>query len=172
MTSPKFITETDEPVREEDLPPLPPPDPALAALARSYEPKVMAHALVVSEYEGDQAALTKFGISQAELDNARLCFYKAPRENRPLVNAVRQVREAMAVSLNDKLMGAQVAMADFLTRAAREADASDPAAIEKITKGFEAVSEVLLTSRMVDARLNDRPAPRKAIADGSDSEDD
>lgn len=171
MTEPRFITDTDEPVREEDLPPLPPPDPTLAALARSYEPKVMAHALVVSEYEGDKAALDKFGITQAELNNARVCFYKAPRENRPLVNAVRQVREAMAVSLNDKLMGAQVAMADFLTRAAREADASDPAAIEKITKGFEAVSEVLLTSRMVDVRLNGS-APRKAITAGPDSEDD
>lgn len=169
---PKFLTEKGDLIRDEDLPPLPVADAEKAALVRSYEHKRMAHALVTAEYEGDETAIKKFGISPDELLNARRAFYKDPWSNRQLVAAVRQVREAMATTLNEKLMGAQVAMADFLTRAARTADPSDPAAIEKVTKGLEAVSEVLMTSRMVDARLNDRPAPRKAAALRPPAEDD
>jgi len=163
MEDPKFVTERKDLVREEDLPPIPSPNPALAPVARAYEPKILAHALVVAEYEGDQAALRKFGVTQAELDATRRAFYEAPGSNRPLVTAVRQVRDAMATTLNEKLMGAQVAMADFLTRAATKADATDPQAIEKVTKGLEAVSEILLAARMVDARLNDRPPPRQVL---------
>lgn len=162
MEDPKFVAEAKDLLREEDLPALPPADQALAAVARvSFGMKIMAHAFVVAEYEGDKRAIKKFGVTQDELNTTRLAFYNAPGSNRALVSAIREVRAAMAITLNEKLMGAQVAMADFLTRAARTADAGDPEAIEKVTRGFEAVSEVLLTSRMVDARLNDRASSRQ-----------
>ena len=63
---PKFLTEKGDLIRDEDLPPLPVADAEKAALVRSYEHKRMAHALVTAEYEGDETAIKKFGISPDE----------------------------------------------------------------------------------------------------------
>lgn len=138
---------------DEDLPPLPPADPALAVSPqRKISLNVMAWAYVCSQYEGDSAAIEQYGVTAQELKRARTALAAPSGKHRRFSELVRQIDDYWRETYGAQIERAKVAAAKFIIRAAASGDPS-PEMVEAMVDAFKALTEASQTDKILDERI-------------------
>lgn len=137
-------------IRESDLPALPPPRPDLS---RTVDVEIMAYAFVCSEIEGWRTAVKKYGVTEKELRDCYIAFAVEPYKNRRFVARVNAVRDQTTAAFAKMAAHTQASIVSYMSRAAAEADTGDPDVIAAMGKNLEIVTDVLVTMKIIDARL-------------------
>lgn len=137
---------------DDDLPSLPPADPALTVSPqRKISLNVMAWAYVCSQYEGEASAIEQYGVTTQELKRARTAL-AAPGKHRRFSELVRQIDDYWRETYGAQIERAKVAAAKFIIRAAAHGEVS-PGMVEAMVDAFKALTEASQTDKILDERI-------------------
>jgi len=113
-------------------------------------------ALAEAAFYGDTQAAEHFGISIRSIQRYR----KRLKEDDKLASVVVEKKRILEEAWADELPGAIGSAVEFLHRAGKEADPTDPDAIHSVAGALKILSQVAMTRKVIDARLSkaDRPS--------------
>jgi len=114
-----------------------------------------AEILVESIYRSDKAVAKEWGISTKTIQNYR----KRMSDDESLTLAFREKRQSIESQWADQLGGVILETMEFLRRAAREADPTDPEVIHAVTGSLKIIAQIEITRTAINARY--------AISNGS-----
>ncbi len=107
--------------------------------------QILAEAAVL----GDKEAIARHGVALRTLQRYR----RRLSEDEKLARLVAEKKAVLEREWASELAPAIREGIRFLQKAAREADASDPAAIHAVAGALKILSEIALTKEVLDARL-------------------
>jgi hypothetical protein len=131
---------------------------------RKIDLDLAARILVDARYMGMDAAAARHNVSSITAKR-----YAVLAESDPILKQKVQEKLALAETKLDgnwieSLPGAIKGHVEFLQRASRVADPQDPKAIYSIAGALKILTDVALTSRVIDARLSNTDRPDREEA--------
>ncbi len=118
-------------------------------MAGRFNRERAAAILADAALNGDRSAAQRWGVSEMTLWRYR----RRLDSDASLLELVNEKKKALERAWIDRAAGALVAAAEFIERAAREADPRDPVAIHAVSGALKILNEAILTSQVIDARL-------------------
>jgi len=122
-------------------------------MSQSFNMERAAEVLLEAAISGDAQAAKKYGVSPRSLDN-----WRKRLNTDPIFSEFFQGKKALRdQAWGDKLPAAYNAILQFLEESAKAASNTDPESIKAMTLALKTLSEIRLTERVLDARLNRPP---------------
>ena len=124
-----------------------------------------ARIIAEAEFSPDKIVCERYGVSQRTLQRYRVQMAEDPK----LADCVASQKEALEAEWVSDAIRTMRCQFRFLRKAARTADAKDPAAIHAIAGAMKLLGDGVAGSRIIDARLgllgspSDGDANRRAL---------